>query len=140
MEPKVAAQILLALSKGDLEFAVELLRGIGAKGLTLAPHFLAKIQSLYPLKDGKCEEIARRTAEVFKIMGESPTILRITDDRRSLWWHYMGEVMTDKGFHQVTQVGNRVYDKLAGPNGMLLDEYLQLLRTAVGITPVVTTP
>ena len=137
LEPKVAAQILAALSRGDIQLAMELLAGIGAKGANLAPKFLEKIQGLYRIGDGQCEDIASRTAAVFRAMGDSPVILRITDSRGSRVWQFGGEIMTRKGFHEATNNAGTIYDHLTGPNGMLLEEYLRLLRTAVGITPVV---
>jgi len=139
LEPKVAAQILAALSRGDLQLAMELLAGIGAKGANLAPKFLEKIQGLHRIRDGQCEDIASRTAAVFRAMGDSPVILRITDSRGTLVWRYGGEIMTNQGFHEATNNAGRIYDHLTGPAGMPLEEYLRLLRTVVGITPEILT-
>jgi hypothetical protein len=72
LEPKVAAQILAALSRGDIQLAMELLAGIGAKGANLAPKFLEKIQGLHRIGDGQCEDIASRTAAVLRRAGGSP--------------------------------------------------------------------
>jgi len=135
LEPKVAAQILAALSRGDIQLALELLAGIGAKGANLAPKFLEKIQGLHKIRDGQCEDIASRTAAVFSAMGDSPVIVKITDSRGSKVWQFGGEIMTRKGFHQATNNAGRIYDQLTGPDGMPLEEYLRLLRTVVGITP-----
>jgi hypothetical protein len=135
LEPKVAAQILAALSRGDIQLAMELLAGIGAKGANLAPKFLEKIQGLHKIGDGQCEDIASRTAAVFRAMGDSPVILKVVDGKGSRIWHFGGEMMTNKGFHEVTKNTGRIYDHLTGPAGMPLDDYLRLLRTAVGITP-----
>ena len=137
LEPKVAAQILAALSRGDLQLALELLAGIGAKGANLAPKFLEKIQGLHRIRDGQCEDIASRTAAVFRAMGDSPVIVKITDSRGAKIWQFGGEIMTTKGFHEATNNAGRIYDQLTGPDGMSLEEYLQLLRTVIGITPVV---
>lgn len=135
LEPKVAAQILAALSRGDIQLAMELLAGIGAKGANLAPKFLEKIQGLHRIGDGQCEDIAHRTAAVFRAMGDSPVILKVVDGKGSRIWHFGGEMMTNKGFHEVTKNTGRIYDHLTGPAGMPLEDYLRLLRTAVGITP-----
>lgn len=135
LEPKVAAQILAALSRGDIQLAIELLAGIGAKGVNLAPKFLEKIQGLHRIGDGQCEDIASRTAAVFRAMGDSPVVLRVIDSKGLRIWHYGGEMMTNRGFHEVTRNAGRIYDQLTGPAGMPLEDYLRLLRTVVGITP-----
>jgi RHS repeat-associated protein len=43
-EPKVAAAILQALARGDIQLALELLAGIGYKGAALVPAFLQKFR------------------------------------------------------------------------------------------------
>ena len=116
-EPKVAAAILQALARGDIQLALQLLAGIGYKGLNLVPAFLQKLQEGMTLADGRCGAVAARAFDLFTMVGEHPVILEITDEEGELTWEYFGEVMTDRGFHLVCQNGNRVYDLITGPFG-----------------------
>jgi len=137
-EPKVAAAILQALARGDIQLALQLLAGIGYKGLYLVPACLQKLQEGMTLADGRCGAVAARAFDLFTMVGEHPVILEITDEEGELTWEYFGEVMTDRGFHLVCQNGNRVYDLITGPFGEEIEEYLDELSAATGIVPEVT--
>jgi len=103
------------------------------------PRFIEKFQAGTRLADGKCAELANKTANVFRQVGENPKILQITDKYFANFWNYKGEVMTERGFHRVVEVGGKVYDKITGPNGMEIAKYLELLEKETGVCPVIQT-
>jgi len=74
--------------------------------------------------------------EVFQKAGQNPQMIRITDIGKAPIWKFQGEIVTNRGFHIVVQNGDRIYDKIAGPNGMLKAEYLKLLWDKMRVCPV----
>ena len=76
--------------------------------------------------------------DVFRRVGENPQLIKIEDKFPTKFWFYNGERITDRAYHYVVLNGGRVYDKITGPQGMLYDEYIELLKQSVKICPITT--
>ena len=136
LSPHTGATILRLLAAGNVRDALELLAILGAKGAHLVPNFLQRFHATEKLSDGRCVQLAAKTMDVFKKVGESPQVLRIIDNCGAKFWWYKGQQVTIHGYHQVVLNGGKVYDLIAGVSGMEKTEYLKHIAAEMGIQPV----
>jgi RHS repeat-associated protein len=140
-EPKAAATILRLLATGklrDFQLAMQLLAGIGAKGAATIGAFLTNIYNRYPAASLRCQEAAARTMQVFQGAGQTATRITISLPRAMIFRLPDGTVFSRSGEHVATLSNGRVYDAVTGPNGMLLDEYIDYMTTVLGKVPTIT--
>jgi hypothetical protein len=136
LSPHTGAHILRLLAAGNVRDALELLAILGVKGVHLVPNFLQRFHAAEKLSDGRCAQLAAKTVDVFKKVGESPQVLRIIDSCGTKFWWYKGQQVTIHGYHQVVLNGGKVYDLIAGVNGMEKTEYLKHIAAEMRIQPI----
>jgi len=75
-------------------------------GANLVPRFLEAFHAKEKLSDGNCQKITLKTAELFRTVGQSPDIIKMTDGRGNahFWW-YNGEQFAIHGEHFFVRVG-----------------------------------
>ena len=95
----------------------------------------ANYSTTFSPESGK--DYAVTTAGVFSKVEANPRILHVTDKYGARVWHYRGELMTNRGFHQVVEARGKIYDLITGPNGMEAAKYWQMFAKETKVCPAI---
>jgi RHS repeat-associated protein len=108
-----------------------------ATGATPLEGVLGAIFARFPAKAFRCFDSSAKVSQVFKLFGQNPKYLNVTDaGLATIWYLADGKTpFTDTGKHRAVIVAGRVYDALTGPKGMALRDYANMLKS-LGIYPV----
>ncbi len=137
------AQVLAHLARGELAKAVQAYEV--ATGLK-APLWLTGFKAAFDTSKqmpGACQEVARSIHAVFTQLGGKPEYVRLTTvmDEAGRRAGFMVFKMADgqdlrvseRGFHVVVQLKDRIYDAFTGAGGLPRQEYMSRLGA---ITPI----
>ena len=72
-----------------------------------------------------CFSVSETLSAQLTRAGISNTLVRIQADASFMFWN--GVRFGETGLHQAVRVGNMIYDKLTGPAGMYVDEYMKIM-------------
>jgi hypothetical protein len=141
MPDSLRVKMFAAVARGDFASAVALWEAqMGRK----APQWLKAFQEAFSAANqraGPCVDVAKSISEGFKQLGATPSYMKFTAEGSRFLGFEMraGEPrstvqVSERWFHVVVQVKDRVYDAFTGPRGLPLTEYLQRLSTEPGAT------
>jgi hypothetical protein len=130
--------MLAAISRGDLAGAIGLWELEMGRS---APRWLLSFQAAFSTDNqrvGPCIKVAQSVYEGFKRLGTNPSYIRFTSQgtqRRANLIAFelrAGEPsstiqLSDNSTHYAVQVGERIYDAMTGPTGLLVTDYMQRL-------------
>ena len=140
MPDTLRTRILAALARGDLAGAISIWELEMGRS---APKWLQAFQSAFSTdnqKAGPCIEVARSVFEGFKRLGATPSYIRLSttgtrwgddfiafelragDPRSSIQ-------ISNNAVHYAVQVGERIYDAMTGPKGLMMTEYMKRLHS-----------
>ena len=134
------------LATGRITAAISILKDVGLTNLAarggVLPFtgLLQRIYQQYPPKAMQCKTAATLTCRAFRAAGDKVTQIGIRCYHRSRYWNYGKIRFSESGYHRAVYhiTNRRVYDALTGANGMPLKDYVEMLRTKVHITPVIS--
>ena len=122
---------MILLAQGNLSEAIVI---ANASGLAIASR-LQQMQSgiwnlvnRYPLASNQCEKLAEGIVNIFRSNKVIPEFLRLTPTSASNIYIGNGNYVTFQ--HFAVRIGNRVYDTSTGANGILYNQYINILNQA----------
>lgn len=139
MPDTLRTRMLAALARGDLAGAIHMWQLETGRD---APQWLQAFQSAFSTdnqKAGPCIQVARSIFDGFQRLGSNPTYVRFTamgtrwGDDFIAFELRAGEPrstiqISNNAIHYAVQVGDRVYDAMTGPMGLVMSEYIQRLH------------
>ncbi|PTL85544.1 hypothetical protein [Vitiosangium sp. GDMCC 1.1324] len=138
MPDTLKARMLAALARGDLSGAISLWQLETGRD---APKWLLAFQSAFSAdnqKAGPCIQVARSIFDGFQRLGKTPTYVRFTatgtrwgddfiafelragDPRSTIQ-------ISNNATHYAVQIGDRIYDAMTEPTGLVMTEYMKRL-------------
>jgi hypothetical protein len=138
-------KMLAALARGDLAGAISLWELQMGRS---APKWLQAFQSAFSSdnqKAGPCIEVAKSVFEGFKRLGANPTYVRFTSTGTQWGDEFIafelraGEPrstiqISTNAVHYVVRVGDRIYDAMTGPAGLVMSDYMRRLLSPGSIS------
>lgn len=138
MPDTLRARMLAALAQGDLTGAISMWELEMGRD---APKWLQAFQSAFSAdnqKAGPCIQAARSIFEGFQRLGANPSYVRFIaagsrrGDTLIAFELRAGDPrstvqISDNAVHYVVQVGDRLYDAMTGPTGLVVSEYMKRL-------------
>lgn len=145
MPDTLKARMLAALARGDLAGAISMWELETGRD---APKWLQAFQTAFSTDNqraGPCIQVARGIFEGFKRLGSNPSFIRFTasgtrrGDNLIAFELRAGEPqstiqISDNAVHYAVQIGDRIYDAMTGPMGLVMTEYMKRLQSPGSLT------